>query len=265
MTARLLRTTMFRPCTLVRREVSWNRLLFRYTDPKERDRLARLQAKFGETSSKHGSLPKDLKDSDINFSEWRQKIKTPGIVDELEKMYRTAMAQQTTLNSTERAGIEAQQDAEIKAVEAKASTSSDFLSELRAELEWLKPWYDRPMAVAVGSNRSWNKFQTETLYPYFPIYRMNKVMFYNDQLQDEGRPVARINDVDIVELRKQLRNGNVRAYVGALAPIAEQVGDLTWAKRPFFKKWLGPPKFAEWLRDPSTNIHYRAWALRQLR
>ncbi len=51
-------------------------------------------------------------------------------------------------------------------------------------------------------------------------------------------------NVDLIELRKQLEAGNVRA-MGAVTPIMAEAGDLSALQRPFVKKWMKPVDYDE--------------------
>lgn len=92
---------------------------------------------------------------------------------------------------------------------------------------------------------------------------MNRVLFLGKPLRKSGRDVNKIENVDLVELRKQLEAGNVRA-MGSVVPIMNEAGDLTALQRPFIKKWIKPTNYDETFKNPTTSLAYRAFALKQL-
>jgi len=263
MALRLYRTSMFRPFTAAAgRVVNWNRLLFRYTEPADRERMAGMQAKFSEISLKHAQMPKDL--PRIDFNMWRKKIKTPGVVDALEAKYNERMSKMVKSDAGVVASRLASQSSEVAAAEAKAKTSSEFLSELQSEIEWTNEWYQQPEAVAQGSPESFNPFLAKTIHQPQVIWRTNKVLFHSNYFKYEGLAEAKIDDVDLTEVRSQLAKGNVKA-MAAVAPILEECGDRSAFQRPFWKKWLSKnPNWPAVLKNPQLSVHYRAFTMRQL-
>jgi len=252
---------MSRPHLPARASINWTRLIFRYTDQKTRDHLAHLQSKFTEVSALYNGIPKKIEP--VDWAYWKKMIRTPGIVNEFEKEYELEMKKEVKLNTTEIEQKGRQQAGEIRAIEEKAATSADFLRELNGEIEWTQKWYANPEEVIRGSWMSWNKFKTDHYYPNYKIHRMNRLLFLGDPAQRLVRPVDRITSIDLVELRKQLNNGNIRA-MAAVVPIKADVGDLTALQRPFVKKWLKDVNYEEAFKNPNTSVAYRAYALKQI-
>jgi len=244
-----------------RASVNWTRLIFRYTDPKAREHLAKLQSKTTEVSALYGGVIKSI--PPIDWSRWQSVIKTPGVVDTFKGEYDTAMQKVVKLNEQELAAKRSQQEAEIRTVEQKASTSAEFLAELKEEIAWTNHWYERPFDVAKGSRISWNDFAVEHFYPNLKIHRMNRRLFLNQPFQYE-RPYDKIDQVDLVELRKQLALGNVRA-MAVVTPILEAVKDgMNGLLRPFNKKWLRNIDYDDQFKNPTNSLAYRAYALKQI-
>jgi len=257
----MLRTGMFRKVSVGRAPVNWPRLIFRYTDQKAREQLAQLQSKFAEVAGLFTAVPKEVPEIDWDY--WRKEIRTGGIVDRFKSEYEEEMKKETKLNTAEVEAKKRAQETEIRALEAKVQTSHQFLSELKPEIEWLQHWYDNVEDVTKGSPRSWNKFKRDHYYPTYKIHRMNRFLFLGNPMQDTGRAVAKIDNVDLVELRKQLEAGNVRA-MAAVAPIMSEVTDLDSLKRPFTKKWIKPVNYEEIFKTPTSSLSYRAFALKQI-
>jgi len=252
---------MSRPHLAGRAPVNWPRLLFRYAGSKTREQLALLQSKFSEVTTLYGSVPKTIEP--IDWASWKKSIRTPGIVDQFQSEYEAEMKKEVKLNTAEIAAKNAQQEQEIRALEAKAQTSAEFLSELTAEIGWTQKWYNNPEEVVKGTMLSWNRFKREHYYPNYKIHRMNRLLFLGDPLQSEGREADRIDGIDLVQLRKQLENGNVRA-MAAVVPIFSAVGDMSSLQRLFIKKWMKPVDYEEAFKNPNTSLAYRAFALKQI-
>jgi len=258
---RLRAKMMSRPHLVARAPVNWGRLIFRYTDTKTREHLAHLQSKFAEITGLYATVPKAVEPIDWGY--WQKTIRTPGVVDQFRKEYEQEMVKEVKLNPSDEAAKKQRQEQEIRTFEAKAETSGTFLSELDSEIAWTKQWHDNPTEVIRGTWISWNKFKRDNYYPNYKIHRMNRLLFLGDPFQRDARPVDRINSVDLVELRKQLDNGNVRA-LAAIAPMADEVGDLTALQRPFVKKWMKPIDYEAAFKNPNTSLVYRAYALKQI-
>jgi len=244
-----------------RAPVNWPRLIFRYTDEKTRAYLAQLQHKFAEVSAAYATVPKTVEPIDWNF--WKKTIRSKGVVEQFEQEYVTEMKKEVKANATELEQKKRQQEAEIRGIEEKAATSADFLRELNSEIGWTKKWYDNTDAVIEGTWISWNKFKVEHFYPNYKIHRMNRVLFLGDPTQRLVRDVDKMSSVDLVELRNQLNNGNVRA-MAAIVPIKTEVGDVSALQRPFVKKWLKDVNYDEAFKNPNASVVYRAYALRQI-
>ncbi len=97
-------------------------------------------------------------------------IRTPGVVDQFKAEYDEQMKKEVKLNQTEVAAKKQVQEAEVRALEAKAATSSDFLRELTAEIAWTEHWEAHPEEVTQGTWTSWNKFKLDHYYPNYKVY-----------------------------------------------------------------------------------------------
>jgi hypothetical protein len=236
-------------------------MIFRYTDTKTREHLAQLQGKFGEVQALHASIPKKFEG--VDWGKWRSTIKTPGVVDQFQKEYDQQMTKVVKLNTNEIENKKRSQEVEIRSLEQKAATSEEFLKELKSEIDWTQQWYENTAETIRGSWISWNRFKLDNYYPNYKIHRVNRMMFLGDPMQRVGRAVEKIRNVDLVELRKQLESGNVRA-MAAVAPIFAEVGDLNSLQRPFIKKWVKATNYEEAFKNPNTSLAYRAYALKQL-
>jgi hypothetical protein len=256
-----MRTAVFARPAVKRSAVPWARLMFRYTDPKQREKLAQMQTRFQEVQGLYAAVPKEAED--IDWNHWSKTLKTPGVVDKLKATYDDALSKQTKLDLNEESARKAKQDSEIRAIEAKAEVSKDFLNELKSEISWTEKWYNNVDEVAQGTFNSWNEFKRENYYPTYKIHRVNRVMFGNNPSRYAARPVDKLKNVDLIELRKQLSEGNVRA-LGAVSQIISEVGDLMSLQRPFIKKWIKPINFDEVAKEPTKSLVYRAFALEQL-
>jgi hypothetical protein len=256
-----LRTPMFGRPLIARESINWPRLLFRYTDPKAREQIASLQTKFNEVQSLHSSLPKKI--DEVDWTHWRTTIKTKGVVDTLEKEYKAAMSKVVTLNESEVDAKKRAQAVEVKALEDKASVSNEFLTELKDEISWTEHWMNHAEDVKRGRFRSWNRWKRTYRYPAYKIHRVNRVLFLGRRYQRAGRPVNKIHNIDLVELRKQIDAGNIRAAAGVVA-ILNQIGSLQGLQRPFIKKWIKPTDYEEAFRTPTNSLAYRAFALKNV-
>jgi len=252
---------MFSRPMATRAPVNWTRLIFRYTDPKTRAHLAHLQGKFAEVSGLYASVPKKFED--IDWKHWQSAIRTPGIVNQFKSEYDEQMKKEVKVNAAEAAAKKAAQDNEVRALEQKAQTSAEFLSELKSEIAWTSEWEANTEQVTMGTFKSWNKFKRDHYYPNYKIHRVNRALFLGQPMRRAGREVNKINNVDLVELRKQLDGGNVRA-MAAVVPILNEVGDLTALQRPFHKKWIKPTNYDETFKTPTSSLAYRAFALKQI-
>jgi hypothetical protein len=257
----MFRKTMFSRPSVMRAPINWNRLIFRYTDSKTREHLAQLQGKFAEITGLYASVPKKV--DDINWDEYRKTITTPGIVDQFKSEYDEQMKKEVKANAAELAAKKSSQEGEIRALEAKAATSAEFLSELKSEIAWTEQWEQNPEQVTQGTQNSWNQFKQDHYYPAYKIHRVNRVLFLGDPMRNVGREVNKIDNIDLIELRKQLENGNVRA-MGAVVPLISEVGDVTALQRPFIKKWIKPTNYDDTFKNPNNSLPYRAFALKQI-
>jgi len=258
---RLRASMMSRSHLAPRADVNWARIIFRYTDDKTRSFLAQLQHKFTEVATMSAALPKAVKPIDWDY--WKKTIRTKGVVDQFEQEYNAEMKKEIKINPTDIESARRKQETEIRAIEEKASTSAEFLRELKSEIGWTQKWYDNTEQVIAGTWISWNKFKVDHYYPAYKIHRMNRVLFLGDPTQRMVREVDKINSVDLPELRKQLNNGNIRA-MAAIVPIKEGVGDVSALQRPFAKKWLKDVNYEEAFKNPNASLVYRAFALRQI-
>jgi len=263
MTSRFLRSSMFRPLTTASlgRSVNWNRLLFRYPDAKDRDRIAAMQTRFSEVNAKWGSVPKTL--GAVDFAKWRSVIKTPGVVDSMEAKYNDAIGKQQKFDSAGQAVKDATNENEIRGVADKAKASNQFLEELELELQWLREQHDIAEATLLGPRYGWNDWALKYLHPHANIYRVNEFFFLEYPLRDKGHFGHPIMTADWSAIRSQVKDGNVKA-LAFMEPIMARYGDLGWLRRPFFKKWIKKQDFAAIAKDPNQSIFYRAWALKKL-
>jgi len=205
-------------------------------------------------------VPKEV--PPIDWDHWRKAIRTPGVVEQFKSEYDTEMKKENKLNTAELEQKKRTQEAEIRALEGKAATSADFLKELKDEIAWTQHWYERPEEMTQGTFQSWNQFKRDHYYPSYKIHRMNRYMFLGQPLRHSGRDVDKLKNVDLVELRKQLDSGNVRA-MAAVVPILNEF-DVSGLQRPFSKKWLPTPNWEEVFKNPNTSLVYRAFALKQI-
>lgn len=100
-------------------------------------------------------------------------------MDQFKAEYDAEMKKEVKLNQAEAAAKKSSQEAEVRALEAKAATSAEFLSELKAEIAWTQHWEANAEEVAKGSYKSWNQFKLDHYYPNYKVLHTHTHTYCN--------------------------------------------------------------------------------------
>jgi len=221
--------------------------MVRYTDPSRRTQLATLQHKFSETQQLANSLPTKI--PQIDWSYWASSIKTPGVVEHYKKLYENEQKKEVKVNEQELSASQNAYKQEIAQLEKSKEKSIKFIDEIKAYKQTLEE--DRAKIENIEHTHG----DLFARHPGLLEQYRNEMHEGEYGLHEE---VEKLDNVDLVELRRQLEAGNVKS-LGALSSLPPPknlnlgpFNDQEWKYVPFDEK------------DASSNLVYRAKQIKAL-
>merc|ERR1711934_235348 len=140
-------TVALRRCAPV--AIDWGAIAAKVTTDSGKAELGMLRAEITEINKALDSVPDGV--ASVDFGYWKQKIQTPGAVEQFESAFNAL--QTPTLQDTFTSELSSRFESAIAAAEVQAAASEARIEELKAELE----------SLAVAKAELYNKTVDESL------------------------------------------------------------------------------------------------------
>jgi len=180
------------------RAVNWQRLMFRYSDPKKREQITSLNARISEIRKQHSSIPSQITPIDWNY--WAKTIKTPGIVQTLKEKYEGEMAKQVHLDE----GRMKQREKEFERDSAEAQRLANEVPNNVAALE-------KEVQILEWEKENIDSLDIKYFYDKHPGLEQSLIKEGEEGNWFADPELEKFNTLDFKELRRQLNSGNIRA------------------------------------------------------
>jgi len=220
--------------------VNWNRVMFRYSDPAKREKLANLKAKTSE-------IQELLRSPDtasggaagIDWDAWQSAIRTPGVVDMFRRKYEKNLEKEFRVDTSDDAKRQQEFETEMQQAEKLAAEADANVEALNEELA-VQQW---ELDNTVIDDMPYMLARNPRAFEEAKSMAHSENMTFAIEKETMG-----LTGLDFKELRKQLNEGNVRAM--AVFAGLPDTGVLNLG--PY--KNMKVPTREEQMKNPSASI-----------